>query len=38
MTITDYNNNAVMDNRWLHGRLVKQKSDEIEERKRIHGS
>jgi hypothetical protein len=32
MTILDYDNNDILDNSWLHSRLVKQKKDEIKAR------
>ena len=36
MSIADFNENDARDNEWLHSRLVKQKNEEIEA-KRKHG-
>ena len=37
MSIDDFDNNDVGDNRWLHSRLVKQKQDENESRNKSNG-
>ena len=37
ITITDFDNNDMRDNEWLHSRLIKQKLDEDEARKKLNG-
>ena len=34
MSVEDYNNNDIRDNNWIHSRLVRQKQDENEQRKK----
>jgi hypothetical protein len=34
MSVKDFDENEARDNRWIHGRLVKQKQDENEARKK----
>ena len=34
MSVTDYNDNDMKDNNWIHSRLCKQKQDENELRKK----
>ena len=34
MSVLDFDNNDMRDNEWLHSRLIKQKQDEEEARKK----